>query len=251
MNQKPTIEFADISKSFAKAKVLDNVNLTLKGGRIYHLSGENGAGKTTLLRILAGLLPADTGSVNIGFRPESLNRIRTQLLLNLMYLHQTPYMFAGSVQRNLSIVSDFSKDKKTNGNNINDKYTKSERIDQALEWAKLSKYKFAHAKTLSGGQQQRIALARAWLKRPPFLLLDEPIANMDTSSAHRTVLLLKELRDSGIGMIISSHNMQIFNEHIDQHLILKDGKLSEMSDMEYGGNVVSINDNATSKSIHG
>ena len=230
MTHNPIIQFTQISKSFSRARILVDVSLTIHGGRIYLLSGENGAGKTTLLKILSGLLAPDRGSVDFGLHSKSIRQSRKELLRYLMYMHQTPYMFEGSVSRNLSIALKPFTGEEHQRRNIHD----------ALQWAMLSKRQSAPAKSLSGGQQQRVALARAWLRKPAFLLLDEPVANMDTSSALRTIELLLSLKEAGAGIVISSHNFQFFNEHVDRRLILSDGRLTDVEDFKYSGNVTPI-----------
>ena len=241
MIDNPVIQFTEISKSFSRTKILTDVTVTINGGRIYLLSGENGAGKSTLLKILSGLLTPDRGSVNFGFHSRSIKRSRKELLRYLMYMHQSPYMFSGSVSKNLSIALNPFKISKHRARDIND----------ALHWAMLSRHKEVPAKSLSGGQQQRVALARAWLRQPPFLLLDEPVTNMDAPSALRTLELLQSLKDAGVGIVISSHNHQFFCEHIDQHLVLSDGRLTSVEDLEYSGNVTSIHRDNSAKSNFG
>ncbi len=241
MMAHPTIQFRKISKAFARAQILTDVTVTIRGGQIYLLSGENGAGKTTLLKVLSGLLTPDRGFVNFGFHTQSIRQSRKELLRYLMYMHQTPYMFEGSVSRNLSIALQPFRLARHQERDIND----------ALQWAMLSKRRSAPAKSLSGGQQQRVALARAWLRQSPFLLLDEPVANMDLPSALRTLELLQRLKEAGAGIVISSHNFRFFNEHVDQRLVLSDGKLSRVENLEYSGNVTPIHQDNHAKSSAG
>ena len=224
------VSFSAISHSFGSRKVLDNLDIELKPGKVVLLSGENGSGKTTLLRIIAGLLKPDTGYVDMGSGLLSWKKSRSNLIRNFIYLHQAPYMFDGSVYRNLSIATE--------------RMTKHEdrknRVLDAMEWAMLSGHRFASAKTLSGGQQQRVSLARAWLRQPPYILLDEPTANMDANSARRTILLLEKLKQTNIGLVISSHIHHQFDNLVDDHLELKDFQLSSRGEQEFTGNVTPI-----------
>ena len=224
------VSFSAISHSFGSRKVLDNLGIELEPGKVVLLSGENGSGKTTLLRIIAGLLKPDTGYVDSGSGLLSWKKSRSNLIQHFIYLHQTPYMFEGSVYRNLSIATE----------SMSNYEVRKNRVLDALEWAMLSGHRFASAKTLSGGQQQRVSLARAWLRQPPYILLDEPTANMDTNSARRTILLLEKLKHTNIGLIISSHIKHQFDSLVDNHLELRDFQLSSRSEPRFSGNVTSI-----------
>ena len=236
MNPTMELKFGSITRSFSGAHLLVNCNITLQPGRVIMLSGENGSGKTTLLKILSGLLKPDNGFVDFGNGITPWKKSRKLLLEKVMYLHQHPYMFSGSVFQNLALAVP-------RGLGASEK---QEIIEKALEWGMLARYKNTSARALSGGQQQRIALARAWLRQSAYLLLDEPTANMDTQSGIRTIRLLERLKKSGIGIVICSHNMMIYNDLIDQHLVLNDGHLDTSELMEYGGNVSPI----TSETVH-
>jgi tungstate transport system ATP-binding protein len=128
-----------------------------------------------------------------------------------MYLHQTPYLFAGSVEKNLSYVH-------TATNNPH-------AIQEAMKWAGISHLATQSTANLSGGERQRVALARAWLKHPMVLLLDEPTANLDQPSRQRTVELICRLKQQGVALVIASHDPLHFQQVIDSRLTLKKGEL--------------------------
>ncbi|WP_423909768.1 ABC transporter ATP-binding protein [Candidatus Spongiihabitans sp.] len=237
------ITFSRITKSFpgsfsgafSETKLLSDVDIALHGGKVTLLTGQNGTGKTTLLRILAGLLKPDFGIINFGATDEHWKQARKRLLKNVMYLHQRPYMFEGSVSRNMALAVPGSMTRKQT----------RERVNQALEWGMLTRHALANAKTLSGGQQQRVALARAWLRQSPIMLLDEPIANMDTQSSARTIKLLHQLKGANTAILICSHNHQIFDSLVDRHVELANYQLTETqsikADNPYRGNITHIN----------
>ena len=229
------ITFSSITKSFSATPLLNDVGITLCGGKVILLSGENGSGKTTLLRILAGLLKPDAGYVNFSSAhfqatDESWKQARKRLLENIMYLHQRPYMFSGSVSRNLALAVPKSMGNQT-----------QMQIKQALEWGMLTQYASTDAKTLSGGQQQRVALARAWLRQSPIMLLDEPIANMDTRSSRRTIKLLHQLKEANTAILICSHHQHVFDTLVDQQVELVGHRLIAHGTTSYSGNVAPIN----------
>jgi tungstate transport system ATP-binding protein len=231
MNSNPIISFCGINKSFSSVPLINNVDIDLFSGQAIILTGDNGTGKTTLLRILAGLEKPDNGMVKLGLAEIPWHRAKAGLIKKVMYLHQHPYMFSGSVHRNLSLAVP----------KLLTSLQTRQQVTRALQWGMLSKHEFSIAKKLSGGQQQRIALARAWLRQSPVLLLDEPTANMDNQSIARTMKLLHQLKENGISLLICSHNHQIFESLCDRHLSLANNRLQKIDEVEYKGNITSIN----------
>jgi tungstate transport system ATP-binding protein len=235
------IIFSDICKSYSRINLLEDVSITLRKGSVTILAGENGSGKTTLLRILAGLEKPQSCTVEFGDSTRSWKSARRRLLEQIMYLHQRPYMFEGSVNHNLSLALPRALSSKK----------KSERIREAVEWGMLDRQASEPAKTLSGGQQQRLALARAWLRKSYFLLLDEPISSMDTQSSIRTVKLLQRLKNSGTSLVVCSHNKQVFDSIADQQLDLEKGSLKNAGTLEYGTNVALLDNSRLGDSAAG
>jgi len=208
MTQKPSyMIFSKISKNWKKRVVLDQVELEMQGGNCILITGENGSGKSTLLKIIAGLLKPDNGFVNMGTNELNWFHARKLIRQNIMYLHQTPYLFDGSVEKNLTFVSSELD------------------IKDAMKWADISHLAKQQTHSLSGGERQRAALARAWLKQPEILLLDEPTANLDHDSRQRTIELLCNLKEKGVAIVIASHDPAHFNAVLNKKMHLKDGKL--------------------------
>ena len=210
-----TIRFSRIAKFFHRRRLLDNLSLALTAGEVILLCGENGAGKTTLLKIICGLEKPADGAADFGRGEQPWKKCRARLQQHIMYMHQRPYLFAGSVSRNLGLALPRALTSTR----------RDEKIRRGLAWARMETLSRADAKTLSGGEAQRLALTRAWLRQSKFLLLDEPVANLDTASQFRTVELLRRLKNAGVGMIIAGHRAEIFNELADRHMRLADGKL--------------------------
>jgi tungstate transport system ATP-binding protein len=125
-------------------------------------------------------------------------------------------MFDGSVRYNLGYAL---------GRDL-DKPSRSRLLDEAIGWAGLEQLTDTHAKLLSGGERQRVSLARAWLRNPPILLLDEPTANLDQEARERTLELLKSLKEQGIALLLASHDPLHFTALIDRHLHLYEGHLA-------------------------
>lgn len=205
------MQFSHLSKRWRSKQVLDDVAFALQGGECVLISGENGSGKSTLLRILAGLVKPEQGEVANGQVHGSWRKNRKMLRQRIMYLHQTPYLFDGTVRQNLRMV-------------------RSQRnIEGAMEWADIAPLAEQSVHGLSGGERQRVALARAWLKHPDFLLLDEPTANLDTESRRRTIKLIDSLKQQGAGVMVASHDPEYIKAVVDRHLQLKNGTIREYS----------------------
>jgi len=230
------IQFTQIQKYYSKKGVriftqkkdsrliLDDTEIELKGGECILLTGKNGSGKSTLLRILAGLLKPDSATINTGLGSLSWKKANKLIRQQVMYLYQEPYMFEGTVRRNLAYALD--------GKKVGSK--SNYHITQALKWANLEHRADTSAKCLSGGERQRVALAQAWLKQPSVLLLDEPTANMDEESRRSTEELLYKFKDTGTALLIASHDINHFHQTMDKRLQLENGLITEISDDDMG-----------------
>ena len=208
-----TIEYQHIHQRFGKREILNDITVWLQQGEVVLLTGDNGSGKSTLLRIMAGLLKPDSGNVVCANEPGAISHSRKTLLKEVMYLHQTPYLFDGSVKKNLLYALNKGRE------------DRAKQVDQALEWVGLEHLAEENAKTLSGGERQRIALARALLRRPRFLLLDEPTAHLDAISSARISNLLLELKSRSVSMLIASHEPFYLGDLIDVEYKLENGRL--------------------------
>ena len=215
MNE-PLLVFRGIEKTFAKTNILRNVDISLYPGKCILLSGNNGSGKTTLLKIIAGLETPSSAEIEFSGKSHNWKSAIRSIRREIIYLHQQPYLLSGTVESNVSYGLRFT--------HLNRKQLR-ESVKEALEWAGLSDMAKQQAKTLSGGVQQRVAFTRAWILKPKILLLDEPMANMDIESREQAYDLLKRMKSEGMSIVITSHDMNIFDGLIDSHFSLSEGKL--------------------------
>ncbi|OOY52116.1 hypothetical protein BOV94_03475 [Solemya velum gill symbiont] len=220
-----SIKFRGIEKSFARRKILDCVDIELASGACLLLCGKNGSGKSTLLKILAGMERPDHAEIELGGKTYSWREAKKILLHKSIYLHQSPYLFEGSVWRNLDYPLSGAR------------AARRSEIEYALEWADLAELADENVAHLSGGERQRVALARALLRKPQVMLLDEPTANMDTDSRQRTLSLLEQLKQEGIALVVVTHDPVHFIGKGEQRLILQSGKLTTPEEPLVAGNI--------------
>ncbi|MCP4078507.1 MAG: energy-coupling factor ABC transporter ATP-binding protein [Gammaproteobacteria bacterium] len=220
--------FLGINKTFGSKSVVKDARLKVKNACCTLLIGENGCGKSTLLKIISGLEKPDSGLIRINDKDYKWGQGKSVLLKNIMYLHQQPYMFDGSVEKNLQYLVKVSRQP-------------AQLIDAAIEWAGLHDIIHQDAKNLSGGEKQRVAIARAYLRNPEVVLLDEPTANLDHVSKLRTLKLLKQFKSRGIAMIIASHDPDIFTTLQDERLQLDNGKLTNLKPRKKSDKITDIN----------
>jgi len=210
--------FKNIEKSFSDRKILLNIDLTLYKSKCVLLSGKNGSGKSTLLKILAGLEKPDRAEIEYLGNSYNWKKIIHRIKKNIIYLHQQPFLFSGSVESNIAYGLRFSS------------LTSKQRqyaVSEALEWSDLTSVARNHANTLSGGVQQRVAFTRACILKPKVLLMDEPLSNMDGESREKVRFLLDRMKSEGLSIVITSHMSQEVDQLADLRYCLSDGRLKE------------------------
>lgn len=218
MKSEPILQFRGLRKFLANRWLLDIPELSISGGQCMILSGDNGAGKTTLLKIMAGLEPPDAGEVSYGGKVLPLRTAPQHYRNNIVYLHQAPYLFDCSVVDNVAYGLRRLRLPRA---------TVQAKVAEVLAWAGLEHLATRNAKHLSGGEKQRVALARARVLAPKVLLLDEPIASMDYKSRERTCVLIERLKEEGMGVVITSHELYAVLPLADVHMYLHNGKLHD------------------------
>ena len=212
-----TLKTERLTKSYKGREVVRGVSLHLQQGEIVGLLGPNGAGKTTTFYMVVGLTPPDTGDVFL----EGLNITDLPMYLRarqgISYLPQEPSVF-----RKLSVYENILAILETMN------FTKVERIQRTNELlAELGIEHVASSKayTLSGGERRRVEIARALATNPSFMLLDEPFAGIDPIAVADIQGIISKLRDSGIGVLITDHNVRETLKITDRAYIINNGEI--------------------------
>lgn len=236
MSRKTTsISYHKLRKRWQRHIVLKDVDIHVQGGQCLLINGKNGSGKSTLLRIMAGLVKPDQGSIELGLGALDWRQGKKIIREKVMYLHQTPYLFDGTVEKNLCYVQPASQNLPI----------EKEDINKAMAWANLRHLSQKPVHQLSGGEQQRVALARAWLRAPKVLLLDEPTANLDTESRQRMLTLLASLKKQGTGIVIASHDPMHFHTLVDKQLTLHHARLRK--ETIHGDNIIPLHEHEANR----
>jgi len=212
------IQLENINLQRNKQMVLQNIQVSLNSDDFILMTGQNGSGKSTFLRIIAGLLKPDGFKLIQNGTQQSWGTAKKFLRQYFCYLHQTPYLFSGTVQDNIAYGLKYQGMSKTEIEH---------KVDEALELIKLQHLAQRHSSALSGGEKQRVAIARSWVIHPDFILLDEPFANMDKHSRHNTYAIINQLKEQNIGVILTSHDPHHGELHFNKQLHLYQGQLSE------------------------
>lgn len=191
----------DLVKSYRGRTVVNGVSLRVDEGEVVGLLGPNGAGKTTTFYMMAGLIPADQGRVKLGSTDLTDKPMHTRARLGLGYLAQEPSIFRRlSVRKNILAVLE-----------IRDDLTRAERearCDGLLHEFGIRQLADNAAISLSGGERRRLEIARALAVEPRFILLDEPFAGIDPISVVDIQRIIGQLRERGIGVLITDHNVR-------------------------------------------
>ncbi len=210
--------------------------LTLGPKESVYLRGANGVGKTTLLRILSGLQKPTTGQLNLNQPHWSARLLGYSGNRQIVYLHQNPFLFDGSVYANVIYGMKYSHYNKLEKRKI---------VINALRLVGLETFIDEHISILSGGEKQRVAMARAWVLKPSILLMDEPSASIDEKSIKLLVVMVKDLLERGASIVVTSHQTNELTEICHRTWTISDAKLIESTPLKV---IVSKDNYASAKS---
>jgi lipopolysaccharide export system ATP-binding protein len=206
-----------VGKTYKKRAVVKNVSITLHRGEAVGLLGPNGAGKTTTFYMIVGLVKPDTGLISLdGADITSLPMYR-RARLGIGYLPQEASVFRGlNVEQNIMAVLEVVEP---------DRDTRHLMLDELLAEFGIGHLRRTPALALSGGERRRVEIARALATQPSYILLDEPLAGIDPIAVGEIRDLVGHLKDRGIGVLITDHNVRETLEIIDRAYILHDGQV--------------------------
>lgn len=207
----------DLGKAYKGRQVVNGVSLSLKRGEVVGLLGPNGAGKTTCFYMVMGLIQPDFGDISIDGQDVTLLPMYVRARLGLGYLPQEPSIFRGmSVEDNVLAVLETIEP---------DAATREERATELLTELRIDRLRKQRATSLSGGERRRLEIARALATDPSFILLDEPFAGIDPLAIADIRDLIGFLKQRGIGVLITDHNVRDTLNIIDRATIIFDGEV--------------------------
>ncbi|MCS7164549.1 MAG: LPS export ABC transporter ATP-binding protein [Thermodesulfovibrio sp.] len=216
-----TLRVENLKKSFGKKEAVKGISFKVKSGEVVGLLGPNGAGKTTTFYMITGIIKPDSGSIFIDDKDISSMPIYERARLGLGYLPQEPSIFRKlTVRENLRAVLEIKyKDNKEALAQIDKEVDSILKDFNLLEFADREGYK------LSGGERRRAEIARAIALKPIFMLFDEPFAGIDPLAVVELKKTIKNLKDRGIGVIITDHNVRETLSITDRAFIIHNGTL--------------------------
>ena len=206
-----------IGKSYSKKPVVRSISIQIQKGEAVGLLGPNGAGKTTCFYMISGLIKPDYGKIILDGKNITRSPIYKRAKLGIGYLPQEVSIFRGmTVEQNIRAILSLS---------IKDKRQREIFLDELLAEFSLSHLRRTSSLTLSGGERRKVEIARALASQPSFILLDEPLAGIDPIAIEEIRELVKHIKDRGVGVLITDHNVKETLDLVDRAYIIHEGKV--------------------------
>jgi lipopolysaccharide export system ATP-binding protein len=206
-----------VGKTYKKRPVVRNVSIDVKRGEVVGLLGPNGAGKTTTFYMITGLVRPDTGSISLDNADITSLPMYRRARLGIGYLPQEASVFRGlNVEQNIKAALEVVEP---------DADARDVMCDELLAEFGIGHLRRTPSLALSGGERRRVEIARALATQPSYILLDEPLAGIDPIAVNEIRELVGHLKDRGIGVLITDHNVRETLEIIDRAYIMHDGQV--------------------------
>ncbi len=207
----------NLVKKYRRKKIISGIDLQLNKGEVVALLGPNGAGKTTTFYAIAGLVIPEEGSVLLNGKDITFLPMYRRAKLGMGYLPQEASIFRGlSVQDNILSIAELWE---------TDKDTQHEILNELLNEFAISHLRKSPALSLSGGERRRVEIARCLASNPQYILLDEPFAGIDPVAVSEIRDIVSTLKNRGIGVLITDHNVRETLKIVDRAYILNAGTL--------------------------
>ena len=215
MAEKETLSAQHLRKHFGKREVVKDVSLELTTGEVLGLLGPNGAGKTTCFYMIVGLIAADSGTITINQHDITRQPIHQRAKMGVGYLPQEASIFRGmNVADNIRAILQLY---------TNDKNEVEKDLQSLLSELRIEHIADSPASALSGGERRRVEIARTLAMKPKFILLDEPFAGVDPIAVIDIQKIILFLKERGIGVLITDHNVRETLRICDRACIISDG----------------------------
>ncbi|MGP1484780.1 MAG: LPS export ABC transporter ATP-binding protein [Campylobacter sp.] len=211
------LEVRELKKTIKKTNIINGINLNVKSGEVVGLLGPNGAGKTTTFYMICGLIPPSSGSVLLDGEDLTNTPLHKRAHMGIGYLPQESSIFKDlSVEENLLLGAEiFYKDKSVI----------EQKVNEILNLLNIEPIRLRNGVSLSGGERRRCEIARSLMIKPKFLLLDEPFAGVDPIAVSDIQNIVRDLKNLGIGVLITDHNVRETLAICDRAYVIKDGSL--------------------------
>jgi lipopolysaccharide export system ATP-binding protein len=221
----PKIETRGLIKEYGKRRVVNKVDVHVNAGEIVGLLGPNGAGKTTTFYMVVGLVPATEGKVFLNGDDLTDLPMYRRARFGIGYLPQEASVFRKmTVEQNIRAIAETMP---------YDKAQREASIGQHLEELGLTHLAGQMAYTLSGGERRRLEISRALVTNPKFLLMDEPFSGVDPISVNEVQKIIVQLKERGIGILITDHNVRETLAIVDRAYLLHEGSILAEGSSEF------------------
>ncbi|MAI38231.1 MAG: LPS export ABC transporter ATP-binding protein [Alteromonas sp.] len=213
-----TLSAKNLAKAYKSRQVVIDVSLSVSTGQIVGLLGPNGAGKTTTFYMIVGLVPSDKGQISIDDNELTHQPMHERARGGIGYLPQEASIFRKlTVHENIMAILQTRKD-------LNSQQQEEE-ADALLDEFNINHIRNSMGMSLSGGERRRVEIARALAAKPEFILLDEPFAGVDPISVNDIKKIIQHLRDRGLGILITDHNVRETLDVCEKAYIVSHGEL--------------------------